>query len=169
MHKKMGLGAGAAATAVVLAMGAVASAAPWKLQSTGKLADLSTAVSAMDGAQAHLTGEEVAGGTRVRLRVTGFDHGSEGQTFGAHVHTGPCVAGDGAAAGPHYNAGGGISPTTEVWLDLTVERGGVAESVAVVPFTIPDGTARSVVIHALPTNSTNGLAGARLACLPAEF
>lgn len=92
-------------------------------------------------------------------------------TYGAHLHVGPCVAGDGAAAGPHSNQSvvDGVVPqvvdaTTEVWLDFTVRPNGSARSVAVVPFVPTSGT-RSIVIHAMPTDPA-GAAGARLACLP---
>jgi hypothetical protein len=106
--------------------------------------------------------------TRVHLKVAGLDKLVEGQTYGAHVHTGQCVAGDGVAAGPHYNTGGAPSPTTEVWLDFIVGRGGVADSETVVPFRIPAGAAHSVVVHALPTDAT-GFAGPRIGCLSVEF
>ena len=82
---------------------------------------------------------------------------------------GPCQAGNGAAAGPHYNHGGGISSQTEVWLDFTVDQGGVARSETVVPFVVAGGAAQSVVIHALATNPSTGLAGARVACIPVAF
>ncbi|MGI8776060.1 MAG: hypothetical protein ACR2LJ_01400 [Acidimicrobiales bacterium] len=77
------------------------------------------------------------------------------------------MPGNGLAAGAHYSNGAPPSKTTEVWLDFTVLAGGVAVSVAQVPFTIAPGT-RSVVIHAAPT-STDGTAGARTACLPVQF
>lgn len=107
------------------------------------------------------------------LRASGIGAAAEGGTFGAHLHVGPCVAGNGAAAGAHYNtdlvAGTlpplhEISEDTEVWLDLTVEDG-AATSTASVPF-VPLPGARSVVIHALATDHHTGLAGGRLACLP---
>jgi hypothetical protein len=105
---------------------------------------------------------------RVHLIVRGLDRNAAGMAFGAHVHIGPCVEGDGAAAGPHYNSGGPPSPDTEVWLDFTVTNGGSGIGRTVVPFLIPPGGAASVVIHAMPTDPT-GAAGARQACLPVEF
>ncbi len=109
-------------------------------------------------------------GTVVVLGLWGLDRSSAGTMYGAHVHVGACIAGDGAAAGKHYNATGGavIDETTEVWLDFTVRRGGTAIAVSRVPFVIPQGGARSIVIHAMAT-LPNGTAGARLACLPLEF
>lgn len=107
--------------------------------------------------------------TTVRLHVTGSKPASG--TFGAHLHTGPCVAGDGAAAGPHYNTDviAGRKPARmdrerEIWLDFTVSPTGAATATTVVPFAPTPGN-RSIVIHQEPTNS-HGAAGARLACLP---
>lgn len=109
--------------------------------------------------------------TQVTLRLDGFDAADAGRTFGAHVHTGPCIAGDGAAAGPHYNAdvAAGITPAriseaTELWLDFAVRRDGSAQSRTSSPFLVVPGN-RSIVVHELAT-APNGTAGARLACLP---
>ncbi len=46
---------------------------------------------------------------------------------------------------------------------------GKGRTEAVVPFEIPPGGAIAVVIHALPTHPTTGVAGPRLACLPVPF
>jgi Cu/Zn superoxide dismutase len=138
----------------------------------GALSDLSTLTAdATDGAWAGAFAVSRSGtGTIVVLAVRGLDRTSAGTRFGAHVHVGPCVAGNGAAAGPHYNSTGGttIDPSTEVWLDFTVRSNGTAVAVSGVPFVIPTGGARSIVIHAMAT-MPNGTAGARLACLPLEF
>jgi Cu/Zn superoxide dismutase len=106
------------------------------------------------------------------FQVEGIDPSAAGSTYGAHLHVGSCVTGDGAAAGPHYNseaqAGDAtpeISPRTEVWLDFTVNSAGHASATAVVPFTPTAGT-RSIVVHAMETDHGTGGAGARLACLP---
>jgi Cu/Zn superoxide dismutase len=105
------------------------------------------------------------------LEVRDVHPAAAGQRFGAHLHTGPCVGGNGAAAGPHYNvqALAGITPAavndkTEVWLDIEVSRKGTARSSTVVPF-VPAAGERSIIIHAEPTMD-NGMAGARVACLP---
>lgn len=113
-----------------------------------------------------------AGGTEGRwwrFRCGVSTERSRGRGTGAHVHAGPCVAGDGAAAGPHYNSTGGavVGPSTEVWLDFTVRPDGTALAVALVPFVVPPG-ARSIVIHAM-ARMPNGMAGARLACLPLQL
>ena len=104
------------------------------------------------------------------LRVRGID-GADGETFGAHLHAGPCVAGNGAAALGHYNTDviAGVVPAevseeTEVWLDLTVDDG-AGTATASVPF-VPLPGERSVVVHALATDHHTGAAGPRLACLP---
>ncbi len=112
------------------------------------------------------------GFTVVRLKVEDLDRAAAGTVLGAHVHVGPCVAGNPSVAGPHYNA---ASPTqvindqTEVWLDFEISRRGKGRAEAVVPFVIPPGGAMSVVIHALHTDHGTGLAGARWACLPVPF
>lgn len=109
--------------------------------------------------------------TIATLRLDGFAAAEVGTTFGAHLHSGPCVAGNGAAAGPHYNvdviAGSptpAINPSTEIWLDFTVRQDGSAQARAVVPFAVLPGD-RSIVAHQSET-APNGTAGPRLACLP---
>jgi Cu/Zn superoxide dismutase len=157
------------------AFGAIV-AAPSPAAATGQpiivnapLTDLSTStVDATDGAQAYLVSFSYPGwGTRTVLVLTGLN-AEPGTTYGAHVHVGPCVEDNGAAAGPHYNAGGGVSPSTEIWLDFTVRSGGFAVAQSHVPFVIAEGDAQSVVIHRQPTDE-NGGAGARQACLPVAF
>lgn len=119
-----------------------------------------------DGAGAVVFVTVTARQTRVLLAVDGFAPDLAGRVFGAHVHTGPCVAGEPAAAGPHYRDGDGPpSPRSEIWLDIGPGRRGPAVRAAVVPFAVPSGGARSIVIHAEPTRP-DGAAGSRLACLP---
>ena len=96
------------------------------------------------------------------------------RSFGAHLHVGPGIAGNGAAAGPHYNAdvvAGRVPPridaTTEIWLDFTAGLGGTGWAITLVPFTPLPGE-RAVVIHQEPTDP-NGVAGPRLACLPVSW
>ncbi|MGI9597471.1 MAG: superoxide dismutase family protein [Acidimicrobiales bacterium] len=131
------------------------------------LADLSVDADPFDGAEASFRAKNL--GNR-RLRVTLNVHDIDatgGQEFGAHVHVGPCVPGDGGVAGPHYNDGGAPSPRTEVWFRVrSLGKPGTARSsyTANVPFTVLPENAKSIVIHALPTDE-NGDAGPRLACL----
>ena len=78
--------------------------------------------------------------------------------------------GGGAAALGHYNHSTSprvVSPETELWLDVTINDGGNAQSLARVDWA-PDAGMRSVVIHARPT-AADGTAGDRLACLPVEW
>jgi superoxide dismutase, Cu-Zn family len=165
-----------AAVAIVALAAAPASAAAADhgpvVRSSGALADLQPAASSpFDGATAAFQLVEAARGSHAVLRVSGIGAEADGQTFGAHLHVGPCVAGNGAAALGHYNTDvlAGVTPPevserTEVWLDLAVDDG-AATATASVPF-VPLPGARSVVVHALATDSHTGTAGARLACLP---
>ena len=142
---------------------------------SGPLRDFQPATSnPTDDAQARLFAVPTGDSTVFFLFVYGLDPSTAGTTFGAHIHTGPCVPGNGAAAGPHYNTTGGavITPETEVWLDFTVLPGGIAYAQTTVPFVIEPGTANSLVVHQLatqPGGSNPGFAGARLACLPVDF
>jgi len=140
----------------------------------GALSDLAPAAAGpFDGARARLTMANHHGSSTFVLNVkgidvTGLEPSAVGVTYGAHLHTGPCVAGNGAAAGPHYNADVvppvTVSDRTEVWLDFTVGANGSGHAVAHVPF-VPEPGTRAVVIHQEPTNELGG-AGPRLACLP---
>ena len=108
------------------------------------------------------------GTTRVRLMVTGLP---AGRTFGAHVHTGTCGS-DPLASGGHYQHSTDPSvplAQREVWLDVTADADGRGVATTTVPWTFTPGSAGSVVIHALPTNTTTGAAGARLACTSVEL
>jgi Cu/Zn superoxide dismutase len=167
---------GAVATVGLLAGPAAAGASPAGgahrasvVTSAGPLSDLSpSTVDPTDGATAAALAVGVAGtGSLVALHVRGMATSAAGTTYGAHVHVGPCVAGNGAAAGPHYNSTGAatVDETTEVWLDFTVRADGSGSALALVPFVVPAGAAQSIVIHAMPTSPT-GAAGPRLACLP---
>lgn len=130
---------------------------------------------AFDGAYAYTrivsyVGSDGSEQTRAKLWVWGVD-ADEGTQFGSHVHVGPCIEGDGDAAGPHFNITTSrgeetqVSPETEIWLDLTVDKRGRGRSRSDVTFTIPSGEAQSIVIHELPTDPSGG-AGPRLACIP---
>jgi Cu/Zn superoxide dismutase len=141
----------------------------------GPLSDLQATVDPTDGATARVQVTQHAGGSTASLLVWGLDRAAAGTTYGAHVHSGDCVAGNGAAAGPHFNIDvyNGepfplVTTATEVWLDFTVRGDGTGSAVAQVPFAIPAGAASAVVIHALPTDAT-GAAGARLACLSVDL
>jgi Cu/Zn superoxide dismutase len=164
------LTATAAAAAVLPGLASADTTAKPFVQAAGPLVDLAPgSANTTDGAQGQFYAFTVGGQTTAVLVLTGLSD-SVGQTFGAHVHVGPCVAGTPLAAGGHYRdpVSAAPSPTSEVWLDFTVLPGGVAVSRTTVPFVIPAGAAQSVVIHAAPTD-TSGAAGARMACLPVGF
>ncbi|MGW1346894.1 superoxide dismutase family protein [Kribbella sp. NPDC002412] len=140
-----------------------------------KLSDLAPAAAGpFDHASALAVLVSADSSTLAILQVRGIERSAAGRSFGAHLHAGPCVAGDGAAAGPHYNtdtvAGKvppRVNPSTEVWLDFTVSPSGAGNAMTVVPFTPLPGN-RSIVIHEKPTDH-HGAAGARLACLPVSW
>jgi Cu/Zn superoxide dismutase len=172
-HRFGWLAAATAAVALVTGTGAAGAAVNPFVTASGALSDLAPGTdNATDGASARVYAVPFANSTYVVLLVSGLDPEAARTTYGAHVHVGPCVEGDGAAAGPHYNAGGTPSPDTEVWLDFEVLPGGYGFAIAIVPFQIQEGAAQSVVIHAQPTQeggATPGAAGARIACLPVAF
>jgi len=164
---------GALACAAALVIGSPGSAGACTVRTfSGPLRDLSPSTTdPFDGARARLTMAVGRHRTFAILVVRGVDRAAAGHSYGAHLHAGPCIAGDPAAAGPHYNVSTATppvsSPDTEVWLDLTVRPPGSAVALTDVPF-VPTAGARSVVIHAMTTDD-HGAAGARLACLPVEW
>ena len=156
------------AAAAILLTAPAASAAPAEVF-RGDLVDLSsTTADPFGDASAHLVMTETGKGTRFHLRVKGIDPAAAGNEYGAHLHIGPCVQGNGAAALGHYNASTATPPVvnnqTEVWLDFEVTDDGTGAGDALVPF-VPVPGERSVVIHAEAT-SPSGAAGPRLVCLP---
>lgn len=132
------------------------------------------------GSTAQVTVTRVANGLQVRLAVTGM---LPRRTYGAHLHTKPCVPGAPAGAGPHYqhNADPKASasppsvdpsyanPRNEVWLDFTADRTGAATTTAVLPWSFDElKPPRSVVVHTSRTRTEEGFAGTagdRVACL----
>ena len=165
------------ATGTAVAIAATAAAATTVLaRFSGSVRDYNTAVAgAFDHASARLQLVDRESGTTAVLHVRGVDAAVAGQTFGAHLHDGPCITDNPLAAQGHYTSdahSGSTQPTisdqTEVWLDFTVDETGAGDSSTSVRFPVTQGD-RSVVIHALPTNRTTGLAGPRLACLPVEW
>ncbi|GAB2648743.1 hypothetical protein GCM10009743_25460 [Kribbella swartbergensis] len=169
------------AAAVALATGMVAPVAVAKpvdasvVTAHDNLRDLApTAGGPFDRARALAVLVSHGGSTLAIFQVRGIGRSAAGRSFGAHLHTGPCVTGDGAAAGPHYNADTvagkvppRVNPTTEIWLDFTVSPSGAGNAMTVVPFTPLPGN-RSIVIHEKPTDH-HGAAGSRLACLPVSW
>ena len=141
----------------------------------GSLRDLQPSRSdPLDGARARLVFAQHASSSTFVLVVSGVAPQGVGKTYGAHLHSGPCVAGDPAAAGPHYNQSSEngvvppvVSDQTEVWLYVTVGPDGGAVAVTHVPF-VPTLKDRAVVLHEKATDD-HGTAGARLACLPVNW
>jgi hypothetical protein len=142
----------------------------------GALVDLApTVADPIDGATARLNMGTSSRGSVFTLHVRGIAAAGVGHSFGAHLHLGPCVAGQPAAALGHYNTSalaGSVPPVvsdqTEVWLDFTVSPDGSGDATAVVPF-VPVPGNRAVVIHAEHTDPATGAAGSRLACLPVQW
>ena len=97
---------------------------------------------------------------------SGAATGAATGAVGGAIVGGPAGAAVGATVGA---VAGGISDETEVWLDFTIQPNGTGAAVATVPFTIPEGAAGAVVIHAMHTDHVTGAAGARWACLPVQF
>lgn len=135
-----------------------------------------TSTSPFDGAVAGavMSAEDTSASTRASFELLAMNVATSaaGQTFGAHLHFGPCIAGRPTAAGQPYNTdllAGNIPPEvsqqTEVWLDLTVDGSGNAIATTTVPF-VPTAATRSIVIYSLPTDPTRGAVGTRIACLP---
>ena len=74
------------------------------VRSAGGLRDLQLASAGpFDGARASFQLVESASGSHALLRVRGIGSAADGSTYGAHLHLGPCVAGNGDAALGHYN------------------------------------------------------------------
>jgi Cu/Zn superoxide dismutase len=160
-----------AAVTLLLVPAAATSGAPAQVFH-GDLVDLSAATPDPFGdATAHLVMTPNGKGTTFHLRIQGIDPAVIGESYGAHLHVGPCVEGNGAAAGPHYNASTASPPVvndqTEVWLDFTVVGDGTGAGDTTVPF-VPVPGDRAVVVHAEET-APNGTAGARLVCLPVSW
>jgi superoxide dismutase, Cu-Zn family len=141
--------------------------------SSGDLRDLSTDTDVFDGARATAFMMGVNGESTFKLYVRGIDESAVGKKYPAHLHEGPCVAGDGAAAGGHYNtqkeAGLPIvvNGETEVHLDFTVKSERYVRVVTSVPF-VPKAGNRSIVIHS-DQKPEAGASPARLACLPLDI
>ncbi len=125
-----------------------------------------------DSARALLKVTETADGSSYSIRIKGIDPSAASLNYHSHLHVGPCIEGDGLAAGGHYNsqAAAGlpvteVSPTTEVWFELIPNQDGVAiydTSVSFVPVDFHTDQIMSVVIHSLGSS-------AREACLPLDF
>lgn len=130
---------------------------------------------------AKLTATMVPAGnaTAVKFTVSGL---TPNRGYAVHAHTKACGA-DGKAAGPHYQ--NRIDPaatpdkpstdpayanrTNEIWLDLTTDAKGSAQTTTTVPFTFTKREPASIVLHKDMVTNTEpgkaGTAGDRIACL----
>ncbi|HEY2723793.1 MAG TPA: superoxide dismutase family protein [Pseudonocardiaceae bacterium] len=117
--------------------------------------------------------------TEVKFTVSGL---TPNRGYAVHAHTKACGA-DAKAAGPHYQ--NRIDPaatpdkpssdpayanrTNEIWLDLTTDAKGSAQTATTVPFTFTKREPASIVVHKDMVTNTEpgkaGTAGDRIACL----
>jgi superoxide dismutase, Cu-Zn family len=138
----------------------------------GSLTDLSASDDVFEGASATAIMMGVDGSSYFRLRISGIKESASGKEYPAHLHEGPCVSGNGGAAGGHYNIQKEaqlptpwlVNDQTEVHLDFEVNSDGSARTTVNVPF-VPKSGSRSIVIHTDETPPA-GTSPARLACLP---
>ena len=168
IHRHTGFGSGSGGGSQIASMN-------WAY-SSDHLRDLSTATpDVFDGASATAFMMGVNGETTFRLYVRDIGKSAIGKKYPAHLHEGPCVAGDGAAAGGHYNTQkeeGLPSPVvngeTEVHLDFTVNSQRFVRVTTAVPF-VPKPGNRSIVIHSDQPPPAGATSPARLACLPLDI
>ncbi|MEV1168184.1 hypothetical protein [Nonomuraea sp. NPDC049784] len=118
------------------------------------------------GAQASAAVESSGNKTRTSLVVEGM---LPNHRYGAHLHAKPCGAKP-DDSGPHYqHHRGEISPTSEVWLDVTTNGDGAGRSSARNDWALdPADLPGSLVIHSQGTKTSGpevGTAGTRVACL----
>jgi hypothetical protein len=105
-----------------------------------------------DSARAKTTITETAdGGTTFEVRVTGIDPLVAGQTFGGHLHIGPC---DTATNGIHYRDDPSLPlpdlarPPNELWFYVTPNEDGMAYDVQTAQWVPEDADGQmSIVIH----------------------
>jgi hypothetical protein len=148
---------------------------------TGALSDVLATDGAYDSTHAKVTiVQHDTDSTQFSIKITGIDISASGELVGAHLHIGPCVEGNGAAALGHYNhqmvpagtltnyAEAEKNPSTEVWFDLVPsEEDGAASFETTVPFVPKDvDGVMSIVVHIAPTQPVTGFANSRQACFP---
>ncbi|RSM77626.1 superoxide dismutase [Kibdelosporangium aridum] len=117
-------------------------------------------------------------GTTVLLTTQGL---LPKRQYGAHVHVKPCGPAP-ADSGPHFQDKKDpvqpsvnpayANPRNEIWLDFTTDRFGNGFAVSRVKWGFGEREASSIVIHETRTHTGAGhagTAGARLACLTADF
>lgn len=102
--------------------------------------------------------------TMILLSVRGLP---ADKTFGAHLHAGACA--DNKGGGHYQHDGTGVSEENEVWLDITTDATGTAMVINRKDFAVAPEKAKSVVVHANPTDPATGKAGDKLACVDVSF
>jgi Cu-Zn family superoxide dismutase len=131
------------------------------------------------GARATVHSRSADGSTTVRLAVEGLQ---PGRHYGAHVHARQCGPRP-EDAGPHFQYTEDpvqpsvdprfANPQNEIWLDFVSDGNGAASAESTVAWEFPEQRrAGSVVVHAMPTSTapgSAGAAGARAACIHVDF
>jgi Cu-Zn family superoxide dismutase len=131
------------------------------------------------GSRVAVSAKSDDGTTTVRLALRGLQ---PDRRYGAHVHSEPC--GDtGASAGPTFqNVVDPVQPSVdpvyanpqnEIWLDFRADEAGAGSSQTTVDWGFTaDRRAKSVVVHAWPTETEAGRAGSagsEVGCVTIQF
>lgn len=112
------------------------------------------------------------GRTLVTLNVRDLPEAVRGDTLGAHVHIGACASDPFASKGHYTHAAAPVGTPLEqreIWLDIDVNAAGAGRAATWSDWHLAPGAARSVVLHADPTDPVTGVAGARLLCIDVPF
>lgn len=121
------------------------------------------------GSSVNIESEGENGRTTVTFNATGL---APNRDFGVHVHTRPCGP-QPSDSGPHYQNNADpaatpekpssdpayANPRNEIWLDVTTDAKGNAQSSTAVDWEFRNGEANSVVLHAQRTMTGPGQAG----------
>ena len=177
------------------AAGSTTSSMSWAYYS-GKLTDIWPGADVYEGASATAMMVSVGDSSYFRVRVSGLHESAAGNSYGAHLHVGPCGIKDPrdaatATVGVHYNTTPlipgptpgttvytKVSNKTEVWLNFDVNSDRTARDAASVQFvpTPGDKGERSITFHEKTTvhhqiegGPAAGTAGNKLACLPLKI
>lgn len=102
--------------------------------------------------------------TMLMLSVKGLP---ANKTFGAHLHAASCA--DNKGGGHYQHSGTAVNEENEVWLDLSTDASGRARVLARKEYAVAAAKAKSVVVHANPTDPATGKAGDKLACVDVAF
>ncbi|MFC9556710.1 superoxide dismutase family protein [Rhodococcus sp. NPDC056960] len=113
------------------------------------------------GSSVDVESEKGDGRTTVTFHATGL---APNRDFGVHVHKQRC--------GPQPSDPAYANPRNEIWLDVTTDRSGNAQSSTAVDWEFRADEAKSVVLHTQRTMTGPGQAGTagdRLACIDEDF